>query len=103
MSVTNTRVTAVGNCVFGDRRVTQTDVVFDSSYPTGGESLTASDLGLTYVDFAIAKVKVNGTGSVVNVTYDIANKKLIAYTAAAEVADTTDISAVTATVTAFGK
>lgn len=101
MAVTATRV--VLPTVPGASRFTVTDVLFDSSYPTGGEPLTASDLGLTFVEWAISTVKVAGTGSVISVFYDIANAKLLAYAAAAQIANTTDISAVTATVVAFGK
>lgn len=101
MAVTPTRV--VIPTVPGADRFTVTDVLYDNSYPTGGEPLTASDLGLTFVTFAISTVKVAGTGSVTSVFYDIANAKLIAYAAAAQIANTTDLSAVTATVVAFGR
>lgn len=101
MAVTPTRV--VLPVVPGADRLTVTDVLFDSSYPTGGEPLTASDLGLTTVTFAIATVKVAGTGSVTAVAYDVTNAKLLAYAAAAQIANTTDLSAVTATVVAFGR
>lgn len=101
MAVTATRV--VLPTVPGADRYTVTDVLFDASYPTNGEPLTASDLGLTFVSWAISNVKVSGTGSVTSVFYDIANAKLKAYAAAAEIANTTDISAVTATVVAFGR
>jgi hypothetical protein len=38
-------VTPVKVFVNGDRKEAFYDVTFDSSYPTGGESLTAADLG----------------------------------------------------------
>lgn len=101
MAVTATR--AVLPFVPGAGRITVTDVTFDASYPTGGEPLTAADLGLAVVDFGIATVKVAGTGSVTAVAYDVANAKLLAYAAAAQIASTTDLSAVTATVVAFGR
>lgn len=100
MATTNT--TVVVPYVPGDRRCTVTKVVFDSSYPTGGEPLTAAQLGLRTVTHAHAQVQVAGTGSVTNVFYDVANQKLKAFTAAAEVANTTDLSAVTVQVTAYG-
>jgi hypothetical protein len=100
MSLTNTAV--VTPFVPGQKRCTVTKVVFDSSYPTGGEALTPTDLGLNTVVFAEAQVQVAGTGSVTAVFYDITNQKLKAFTAAAEVANTTDLSAVTAQVVAFG-
>lgn len=89
--------------VEGARRVTVTNITFDSSYPTGGEPLTFSDLGLTSVEFAIATLKTAGTGSVTQVWYDIPNQKLLAFAAAAQIANTTDISAVTAQVVAYGR
>jgi hypothetical protein len=101
MAVTPTRVLPV--TVPGAERYTVTDVLFDSSYPTGGEPLTASDLGLTTVAWAVSSIKTAGTGSVTDVFYDITNSKLKAYAAAAEIANTTDLSAVSAQVVAFGK
>jgi len=86
----------------GNTKLTVRDVVFDSGYPTGGEPLTAADLGLSQVIAACATVKVAGTGSVTAVYYDIPTAKLLAYTAAAE-AGAVDLSAVTAQVLAFGK
>lgn len=87
--------------------VTRTDVTFDSSYPNTngivGEPLTHAQLGLDKVAFAIATVKVAGTGSVTSVHYDEANQVLKAYTAAAQVANGTDLSAVSAQVVAFGR
>jgi len=100
MATTNT--TSVTPFVVGDRRCTVTSVVFDSSYPTGGEPLTPAQLGLNTVSHAISQVKVAGTGAVTNVFYDVANKKLKAFTASAEVANATDLSAVTAQVVAYG-
>lgn len=93
----------------GAGRWTVTDVQFDSSYPntggTIGEPLTAADLGLSTVLFAIATLKVAGTGSVTAVYYDkdaAGGPVLKAYAAAAQIANTTDISAVTAQVFAYG-
>ena len=100
MAVTVTR--PIAPFVPGAERVSVSDVVFDSSYPTGGEPLTFADLGLSNVTFAIATVKVAGTGSVTSVAYDVANQKLLAYAAAAQIANTTNLAAVTATVVAFG-
>lgn len=101
MAVTATRTQLP--VVPGAQRMTVTEVTFDNSYPTGGEPLTASDLGLTGVDFAIATIKTAGTGSVTAVFYDIPNAKLKAFAAAAEIANTTDLSAVTAQVFAVGR
>ena len=75
------------------------DVDFDSSYPTGGESLPASDLGLSVVDIVLPSPK---SGYIFE--YDYTNSKLKAYYAdydasadgaLIEVASTTDLSGVT--------
>jgi len=84
---------------FGNKRVRTVDIAFDSSYPTGGESLTASDLGLSVVDLVIPSPK---SGYVFE--YDYTNSKIKAYYAdydatsdgaLIEVANTTDLSGVT--------
>lgn len=86
--------------------VTRTLVTFDSSYPnagnTMGEPLTHAQLGLNKVAYASARVSTAGAGAVVNVYYDEANQVLHAYTASAQVADGTDLSAVSAQIIAFG-
>lgn len=64
--------------VFGNKRAITCDIAFDSSYPTGGESLTAADLGMSIIDFCIAEPK-GGRAFV----YDRANSKLLAYNSAA--------------------
>lgn len=59
----------------GHRRGVIVDVDFDSSYPTGGESLTASDLGFAgTVDLLLAEPQ---SGYVFE--YDRVNSKLLAY------------------------
>jgi hypothetical protein len=103
MAITVTTPATALPFVPGNLRCTVRDVVLDDSYPTGGESLTAADLGMSVVSFAIATVKVAGTGSVTAVHYDVATSKLLAYTAAAQVGNTVDVSAVTVQVIAFGK
>ncbi len=47
MALTVSRVT---RSTFGNKRIVIADVTFDSSYPTGGESLTASDVGLRKIE-----------------------------------------------------
>lgn len=103
MAATIATPSTTQDTIIGDLRITTREVTFDSSYPTGGEPLTAANLGLTYVSTAIATLKTAATGSVTQVWYDIANAKLKAYTAAAEVADTTNIASVVAQVVAIGK
>lgn len=81
------------------------DVVFSNSYPTGGDTLTLASLGwaATDVAFAIATVKVAGTNGPVHVFYDVSTEKLLAYSATAQVANATDLSAVTARVHVFAR
>jgi hypothetical protein len=73
------------------------EITFDDSYPTGGEALTANTIGGGSVVAAFFEVE---DGYVFR--YDKANSKVLAYwvdttvdgAALAEVADTTDLSAV---------
>lgn len=88
--------------VTGNKRVKYRTITFDSSYPTGGESLTATDVGLRKIQSAIpegAFVKTDRTDGV-TVHYSISQAKLLAYQSTTgapaklvEVADTTDLSA----------
>lgn len=92
----------------GDLRAVIADIAFDSSYPTGGEPLTAGDLGLSTIDFLMAEPAGGYTFE-----YDHTNSKLIArygdLNAVADgpqiqVPDTTDLSTVTGVrVIAFGR
>lgn len=82
------------------RRMHVVTIALDSSYPTGGEALTAAQVGLTRIDHAIL-----GTEDGFVFRWDQANSKIMAYYAdydavadgaLIEVPDTTDISSVTA-------
>lgn len=82
-------------------------VAFDDSYPTGGEAVTAEQLGLTVVD-AVIPLSAGGYVS----EYDEANEKLLVYygnndgTAdgpLVQVANETDLSELTVKVIAIGK
>lgn len=57
--------------VFGDKQVRFVDVTFDSSYPTGGETLAASLVDLNKIEFVLA---APAAGLVFE--YDHANDKL---------------------------
>ncbi|MFN3652610.1 MAG: hypothetical protein ACK47B_23785 [Armatimonadota bacterium] len=81
----------------GNRKSVIADITFDNSYPTGGESLTAADLGMNTLDHVTPGA---ATGYVAH--YDHANSKLIASAGNAQVANTTDLSAVTVRVEATG-
>lgn len=80
------------------------DVTFDSSYPTGGEAYTAGLFGLSQ----ITSLRVASGGGLYVPEIDKANSKIIMGEAGAdgapldEVANTTDLSAVTITVVAVG-
>lgn len=59
---------------FGNLRYARVTIAFDSSYPTGGESLTAADLGLKTIDLLQVQSK---SGLVFE--YDYTNSKVLAY------------------------
>lgn len=84
------------------------DVTLDSSYPTGGETVNASDLGLNWIDTAWAKIKTpGGTVNQVNAEAIVASTgaslvvKVYDETPA-EVADTSDLSSTVVRVQALG-
>lgn len=74
MATTNTSVRRDDSS--GNQIKTVTTVTLDNSYPTGGEPLTAAQLGLNVVQDAVCQVQVPGGGGVVAAEYDIANAKL---------------------------
>lgn len=77
---TATRVTRRGVpfITIGGQKETVTDVALDSSYPSGGEVITASDLGLNVVESASSELKTTATTTVniANAHYDEVNSKL---------------------------
>ena len=87
----------------GNRMEVIATVTFDSSYATGGESLTPASLGFQTFDY----VGLTTSGGYV-FEYDHANSKVKAYwpeadgAAMAEVASTTDLSAITCRIRAIG-
>lgn len=89
--------------VFGDKRVVLGTVTFDSSYPTGGEAVSASTFGLVSIDAVV----VLGTRGVVTWSpwYNPATGKLVAQVTAdgTQVANTTDLSTLVADVLVIGK
>lgn len=106
-------VTKVATNITGRFRTRIVDVLMDSSYATGGETLTASDLGLKTVLTASIQQKTVGT-TIRVFQYDLANSKILAFQqkdpaaaggadiALPEVANTTDLSTITVRVTAVG-
>lgn len=93
--------------VVGKERRTVSRVTFDNAYPTGGEVVSAEDLGLQRVTFAQAEV-VHGTESaekrVSNAEYDKANGKLklLDNATGKELANGADASKVVVQVVAYG-
>lgn len=94
------------NTTLGGLLVVVKDVTFDSSYVTGGESLTASMLGFTTVKSVVAPA----AGGYV-FEYDYVNSKLLAYYAdydagadgaLIQVAGAVDLSAVVTRILAVG-
>lgn len=77
----------------GNKKIVLQTIAFDSSYPTNGEALTIKQLGLTYEADQILIMPFNGY----TFKYDKTNAKVLAYGSAGnEVANTTDLSALTA-------
>ena len=93
--------------VFGKHRVRIGSVTFDDSYPTDGEAVSPSDFGLSEI-YQLIVVGTRGSGYVVEyVPSDGKLKALWVDTTVdgaplAEVADTTDLSAVVADVIVLG-
>lgn len=81
-------------------------ITFDSSYPTGGESLTAGELGFSELFFVLPSPRASGYV----VQYDYANGTLKVYVEEAvaaggplvEVANATDLSALVVDVLVIG-
>tara|TARA_R110000765_G_C18438015_1_gene546563 strand:- start:8 stop:436 length:429 start_codon:yes stop_codon:yes gene_type:complete len=63
-----------GRTVIGNKRVVTGTLAFDASYPTGGEALTPSDLGLAKIDF----ISISPQDGLV-FEYDYTNEKVIVY------------------------
>jgi hypothetical protein len=102
MALTVAKVTG-GAYTLGNKKKRTVTITFDSSYPTGGEALTAGDLGVsgrTLIE-VIPHGAFRNTDATLGivVSYDHTNSKLVAYWGNAgsvsgmpEVANTTDLS-----------
>lgn len=65
--------------VIGNKRFKFVETTFDSSYPTGGESITAADFDLTSID-AVVVLGASGVAAAGRFfQWDRANSKLLAY------------------------
>ena len=89
----------------GNNKYVIKPATFDSSYATGGETLTATTLGLESIHFIALSMENSGYVA----QYDYTNSKIVLYEAGAdgaildEVANTTNVSAVVVRVLAFGR
>jgi len=72
-------------------------ITFDSSYPTGGEDLTAAQLGLSQVD-ALIEAGVGSAGY----NFRFVSGKLLAYNGTTEIANATNLSTVAPDFLAIG-
>ena len=92
------------------------EVTFDSSYATGGESLTADDIGLDKIEFvSIGNVEdASGTDVAFFALYDYSNSKIKVYngdasntstdlTSTIEVANAADLSNVSVRIMVYGR
>lgn len=82
-------------------------ITFDSSYPTGGEALASSDFSSVGSLDSVIVSQTNVAG--IDAVWDSANSKVLLYDEdntsgiAAQVADTTDMSATTVDVLVVGE
>lgn len=96
-------VSVVHRTVFGNDRVVVADVTFDSSYATGGESLTASDLG--FPSGQIFHVSTPATNGANIFAFDHAASKIKAFvtTTGVEVANAVNLATVTVRLKVIGR
>ena len=91
----------------GNERMVRGVVTFDNSYPTGGESITPAQFGLSSISDVLCVSSAQG----VYCHYNAATAKVMAFHSndpgvsigpLVEVANATDLSTVSVTVLAFG-
>lgn len=88
----------------GQQLCVECDILFDSSYPTGGESLTPAMAGLTKITAVETQPSVDGRVF----EYDLTGQKLLAFQSAgsaaalAQVPDTTSLVATTTHAKIYG-
>lgn len=97
----------------GAEFVSIVDITFDSSYPAGGEVLTAADLGLNTIVTVLPSVAVDPdtVDNALVVAFDHTNSKILLFWGnndggadgpLVEVADTTNVAAYTARLIVYG-
>ena len=86
-------------------RVVFGTIVFDSSYPTGGEALVAGDLkNLGEIEKILFEPASNGTPVIKHLKYNATTNKVLVFdVAGTETANGTDLAAYSAGFVAFGK
>lgn len=75
---------------------------FSASYTTGGEAITAASCGLATLFAVLPMITTPAAGAVTEVSYNRATGKLQAFTATAEVANATNLSALTCDLVCIG-
>jgi hypothetical protein len=98
-------VTNVSSRVVGNKRVTVSTVAMDSVYPTGGEAITANQLGLANVETTQTAIKSAATTTVnaANAYYDASTNKVLVYDETpAQIANSADIAGLVLEITATG-
>lgn len=78
MALTISNVDSRSDDVWGRHKVRIVSVTFDSSYATGGESLTPNNVGLAQFDIVIPSVDANAEGGHV-VQYDYTAQTLMVF------------------------
>ena len=103
------QVGALPHYIEGSQKKTVTDVSLDSSYPTGGEQITAANLRLNYIDHAQAQIQeaatttVNAASASFRVNTGSVSGDLLLYDETpAEVANAADMAGLVVRVTAYG-
>ena len=82
--------------VVGDRKMVLATGTFDSSYPTGGEPITASDFGLSSIHHVGTNAPTIADEAINGVVWDKGNSTLIVIVAAGtQEGAATDLSATT--------
>lgn len=76
MALTIANVNAQAEDVFGRHRVRLVTVTFDTSYPTGGESFTPADVGLSQFDVVLFSPD---SSPAYQFAYDYTNKKILVF------------------------
>jgi len=102
LTVTTLRSRALSDDFYHGLVKGQAEITFDSSYPTGGEAITPANLGLTAKILGIIGMAHDADANLYVLRYDIDNSKLLVENSGAQVANATDLSALTFHVEYYG-